>query len=227
MNKDNFTVITNDNQDNQKEISNNLENFYANNEHLVEMLGGLDIFNTLFEMDDEQFILVAPSIYEVFNNTLSDRKTQSEISTLLASGEWEISELEKELEVAYSAIDKMEDLSSIKRDYIKRLITSLGNAIRKAQKLKAIDIPCELARDTQLPTYAHETDAGLDIYAREEITISPGDTKIIGTGIKIAIPEGYAILIQPRSGQSAKTKLRIANTPGLIDSKQEATQWAA
>ena len=67
-------------------------------------------------------------------------------------------------------------------------------------------------------TYAHDTDAGVDIYAREEITINPGETKIINTGIKVAIPEGYAILIQPRSGQSVKTKLRIANTPGLIDS---------
>ena len=69
-----------------------------------------------------------------------------------------------------------------------------------------------------MPAYAHKTDAGLDIYAKEEITINPGETKIIGTGIKMAIPEGYAILIQPRSGQSVKTKLRIANTPGLIDS---------
>ena len=58
----------------------------------------------------------------------------------------------------------------------------------------------------------------MDIYAPEEYTIPPGDTIIIPTGIKCAVPQGYALLIQPRSGQSAKTKLRIANTPGLIDS---------
>jgi dUTP pyrophosphatase len=82
----------------------------------------------------------------------------------------------------------------------------------------AFELPIKLEDGGQAPTYAHETDAGLDIYAREEITIAPGETKIIGTGIRTAIPEGYAILIQPRSGQSVKTKLRIANTPGLIDS---------
>jgi dUTP pyrophosphatase len=83
---------------------------------------------------------------------------------------------------------------------------------------RSVTIYCQLEEGVQLPIYAHKTDAGLDIYAREEITINPGETKIIGTGIKTAIPEGYAILIQPRSGQSVKTKLRIANTPGLIDS---------
>ena len=86
-----------------------------------------------------------------------------------------------------------------------------------ASNSRVIHIPCELDEGVQLPTYAHETDAGLDIYTREEITLAPGETKIINTGIKMAIPDGYAILIQPRSGQSAKTKLRIANSPGLID----------
>jgi dUTP pyrophosphatase len=57
----------------------------------------------------------------------------------------------------------------------------------------------------------------MDIISPAEYTIAPGETVIIPTGIKCAIPEGYALLIQPRSGQSAKTKLRVANTPGLID----------
>ena len=61
----------------------------------------------------------------------------------------------------------------------------------------------------------------------EDYTINPGETKLIKTGIKVAIPRGYALLIQPRSGQSLKTKLRVANTPGLIDSKKETSQWVA
>ena len=81
-----------------------------------------------------------------------------------------------------------------------------------------IRIPCEVAEGVKVPVYVHKTDAGMDIFANDEITLAPGETKIIGTGIKVAIPDGYALLIQPRSGQSAKTKLRIANTPGLIDS---------
>ena len=89
---------------------------------------------------------------------------------------------------------------------------------QSSNQMTAIYIPCELSEGVSLPTYAHDTDAGLDIYSPQEYTIGPGETIIIPTGIKMAIPDGYAILIQPRSGQSAKTKLRVANTPGLIDS---------
>ena len=70
----------------------------------------------------------------------------------------------------------------------------------------------------ELPTYANEGDAGMDIRAAEETVLMPGETKIIPTGLKMAIPEGYEIQIRPRSGLSAKTNLRIANSPGTIDS---------
>jgi len=58
----------------------------------------------------------------------------------------------------------------------------------------------------------------MDIYSPAEYTINPGETVLIPIGIKVNIPIGYALLIQPRSGLSRKTKLRVANTPGLIDS---------
>lgn len=72
--------------------------------------------------------------------------------------------------------------------------------------------------DTVLPAYANEGDAGMDIRAAEETVLMPGETKIIPTGLKLAIPEGYEIQIRPRSGLSAKTNLRIANSPATIDS---------
>ena len=70
---------------------------------------------------------------------------------------------------------------------------------------------------SMLPFYAHETDAGMDIYANEDIIIAPGETKLIHTGLKMAIPEGYEIQVRPRSGLSLKTPLRICNAPGTID----------
>lgn len=68
-----------------------------------------------------------------------------------------------------------------------------------------------------LPTYAYEGDAGLDLRANEDVTLEPFERRLISTGIAIAIPEGYAGFVQPRSGMAYKRGLSLANTPGLID----------
>lgn len=72
--------------------------------------------------------------------------------------------------------------------------------------------------DAKIPTYAKEGDAGMDIYALEEIIIYPKETVVVKTGLKVAVPNGYEIQIRPRSGLSLKTPLRIPNSPGTIDS---------
>ena len=65
--------------------------------------------------------------------------------------------------------------------------------------------------------YAHESDAGMDICASEDVVIAPGETVLVHTGLKLAIPEGFECQVRPRSGLSLKTPLRIANAPGTID----------
>lgn len=202
----------------QEEALKDLKELYKDNEEVRGLLDGLNIFDTLLEMNDEEFERVAPSIYQVYEETLNERKTQAELTTLITSGKWQIEDVEKEIDAVYTAIDNLEEISQIKKDFLKKIVISLSNAIRQAFKIKAIDIPCEIEDEKNLPTYARQGDAGMDIISPEEYTIDPGETIIIPTGIKVAIPEGYAILIQPRSGMSVKTKLRIANTPGLIDS---------
>lgn len=74
--------------------------------------------------------------------------------------------------------------------------------------------------DEELPTpaYANPGDAGLDLYAAKDVTLQPGQRVMIPTGIAIAIPQGYAGFVQPRSGLAAKQGFSIVNTPGLIDS---------
>lgn len=69
-----------------------------------------------------------------------------------------------------------------------------------------------------LPAYARLGDAGLDLIAAEDVTLKPGDRAAISTGIALAIPEGYAGFVQPRSGRALTDGLGIANAPGLIDS---------
>lgn len=69
----------------------------------------------------------------------------------------------------------------------------------------------------ELPTYAYEGDAGLDLRANETVGIAPFERVLISTGLAIALPDGYAGFVQPRSGMALKRGLTIANTPGLID----------
>lgn len=69
----------------------------------------------------------------------------------------------------------------------------------------------------ELPRYAYAGDAGLDLRANATLDIAPFERALIPTGLAIAIPEGYAGFVQPRSGRALKEGLSMANTPGLID----------
>ena len=71
--------------------------------------------------------------------------------------------------------------------------------------------------DVELPSYAYEGDAGLDLRANEDVTLAPFERRLIPTGLAIALPDGWAGFVQPRSGMALKRGLSMANTPGLID----------
>lgn len=75
-----------------------------------------------------------------------------------------------------------------------------------------------LDEDVELPRYAYPGDAGLDLRSNADLVIEPFERKLIPTGLAIAIPEGYAGFVQPRSGLALKQGLSFPNTPGLIDS---------
>jgi dUTP pyrophosphatase len=68
-----------------------------------------------------------------------------------------------------------------------------------------------------LPTRAHAGDAGLDLAACETVTIGPGERAVVGTGVAVAIPEGHAGFVVPRSGLALRHGLSTVNTPGVID----------
>lgn len=69
-----------------------------------------------------------------------------------------------------------------------------------------------------IPSYAHDGDAGVDLYSTEDYLLKPGDRVLVSTGIKIAVPKGYEAQTRPKSGLALKQGLSIANTPGTIDS---------
>ncbi len=83
-----------------------------------------------------------------------------------------------------------------------------------------IHIPVQrLNSDLPLPKYAKAGDAGADLLANEDVTLLPrGGRALVGTGIAIAIPQGYAGFVQPRSGLALRHGVTCLNTPGLIDS---------
>jgi dUTP pyrophosphatase len=75
-----------------------------------------------------------------------------------------------------------------------------------------------LRPDALLPGRAYNGDAGLDLAACERVELAPGERALVGTGLAVAIPDGYAGFVQPRSGLATKHGISIVNTPGLIDS---------
>ncbi len=76
----------------------------------------------------------------------------------------------------------------------------------------------QLDPDLPLPAYAHEGDAGLDLYAREDASLEPGGGRaLVPTGISIAIPMGHGGFVLPRSGLALKHGISVVNAPGLID----------
>ena len=72
--------------------------------------------------------------------------------------------------------------------------------------------------DAVLPEQAHAGDAGFDLRSIEDVEVGPGERAMIGTGLAVAIPDGHAGLVLPRSGLASKHGLTLANAPGLIDS---------
>jgi dUTP pyrophosphatase len=69
-----------------------------------------------------------------------------------------------------------------------------------------------------VPERAYSADAGLDLAACERVELGPGERAVVGTGLAVAIPEGYAGFVQPRSGLAARHGLSVVNSPGLVDS---------
>jgi dUTP pyrophosphatase len=72
--------------------------------------------------------------------------------------------------------------------------------------------------NAKIPTYAHESDAGADVYLPDDVVLLPNETKVIDLGFRLVIPENFEFQVRPRSGMSKKTKIRIPNSPGTIDS---------
>jgi len=80
------------------------------------------------------------------------------------------------------------------------------------------ELPVQRLEDgATLPTRAYDGDAGLDLSAAERVELGPGERAAVGTGLSVAIPEGHAGFVQPRSGLAVRHGITVLNTPGLVD----------
>lgn len=185
-------------------------------------MGGFDELATLLAMPEEHFAILAPVFLAELEKGLKNINDQMILVQSMNLTGLKAENVREQYEAIYEEIDdKMGDiLSHQKRDFLKQMLGTTYNALAEAEGIakKNILIPLEFCHtDAKMPAYAHLTDSGMDVYALEDITIAPGETKLVPIGIKVAIPAGYELQVRPKSGRCLKTKLRVANTPGTID----------
>lgn len=186
---------------------------------------GLKVLGVLLSLPDEQFDTIKPIFMANIEEAFNAPEAIIGFSQMMNQNGVKIEDFTDNMDSAIEAVDQIAaegvELSQSKKDFLKFIFTTFANTMEQTNSVshRIINIPIELCReDAQFPVYATNGSAAMDIYSPAEYTIGPGETVLIPTGIKVNIPIGYALLIQPRSGMSRKTKLRIPNTPGLIDS---------
>ena len=185
-------------------------------------LGDFEEIATLLSLPDEQFNVISELFLDEMQKALNSNTEKLQLLQSFAISGNNSDDLVEAYEQVVKQIDaQLDNISQSKRDFLKRMMGIVINTItnNEGATKKIVKIPIQLCHlDAKIPTYANIGDAGLDIYALDDYTINPGETKLIPTGIKVAIPRGYELQVRPKSGRALKTKLRVANTPGTIDS---------
>lgn len=132
-----------------------------------------------------------------------------------------VAELMEEITTMRSIIEEKVDTASTKYTVLVRFVdemeAAVSHAVRNNPYNHAIIEVQRLRENAVMPTFAHEWDGGADVAAVETVTVNPGETVIIPTGLKLNVPAGWIVSVRPRSGMSVKTGMRIANSPGTID----------
>lgn len=179
-------------------------------------------FIAILETDDEQFDQEYPYFKEQISKIYATEEYQEALlRQIKLNPDFDVEEEIKVIQAFIDAVNEEDSLSSNKKEM---LTLMFGKTVEIFKELAVAQRPIikvkitKLNPDAVIPKYAHPTDAGADVCAIEETIIEPNETKIVKTGLAVAIPSGYEIQVRPRSGLSLKTGLRVANAPGTIDS---------
>lgn len=187
-------------------------------------LGGFDELSMLLALQDDHFTLVAPIFLEELEKSYSNTQDKIFIAQAVNAAGQKLEDVQNVYMQIINSIDEQfsDTLSAPKRDFLKRMLSISYNSLAETEGVikRIVQVPVELtSENAKIPVYANLGDGAVDLYSPADYTINPGETVIIPCDIKVALPYGYAFLIHPRSGTSAKTKLRVANSVGLVDSQ--------
>ena len=208
----------------QEEKQSAFETILGGIEKINPAMGGFDEFAMMLSLPEEQFAILAPVFLEELEKGFNNVQDKIFIAQAVNAAGQKLEDIQAMYAQLIDSIDEQFEtiLTAQKRDFLKRVLSISYNSLAETEGVikRVVQIPIELtSEDAQIPKYAHLGDGAVDLYSPADYTINPGETVIIPCDIKVALPYGYAFLIHPRSGTSAKTKLRVANSVGLVDSQ--------
>lgn len=198
------------------QLTNAMKEVVGNDEQSSDLM---DSLMRLLALPDEQFEVLAPGVMQSYQQTLNNPNDKIALVQALNATGNKADDLTDAFMTLIEEIDKM-SLTRVKRDFLKEMLGTICNAVNDTEGIakRLVPIPVELCHpNAKLPQYAHTSDSGMDVYALEDITIHPGETVLVPTGIKIALPVGFELQVRAKSGRALKTKFRIANAIGTID----------
>ena len=187
-------------------------------------LGGFEEMAMILTLSEEQFAILGPIFLDELEKSFNNVQDKIFIAQAVNAAGQKLEDIQQVYAGLIESIDEQfaNMLSAQKRDFLKRVLSISYNSLAETEGVikRTVQIPIELtSENAKIPTYAHLGDGAVDLYSPDDYTIKPGETVIIPCDIKVALPYGYAFLIHPRSGTSAKSKLRVANSIGLVDSQ--------
>ena len=181
------------------------------------------VFKAIQDLPDNSVELILPQIEDEFKKLVDEQDLVNKTRTEYLEQGYTIADI-KSIKESYDTIAedyfKIVKPTSPKGRYISALVGVYKGILDKIMQegfSRTVNIKVvKENEDAQLPTYAHFGDAGADLYANEEVDIQPNEVKVIQTGLRVEIPDGYEIQVRPRSGMSTKTP--ILGVLGTVDS---------
>ncbi len=173
-----------------------------------------EVFNTIQNLPDESVELILPQIESEFKKLVEDNDLVNKTKTEFLEQGYTVADI-NEIKQSYDTIAedyfKLVSPTSPKGRYLTALIgvyKDILNKILQEGFTRVVNVKIlKENEEATIPTYAHFSDAGADLYANEDVEILPNEVKIIPTGLKIEVPDGYELQVRPRSGMTVKTNV--------------------